>query len=210
LGNARARTETQCGIVADWRRLSVGMKQKAIVTAAVLLAWSLLIAVVALGLPDKPSRAESEKAIRKAAYEMMKAFLTNDVATFKRHSAKRTLDLIDLAYEAARQDPLLQQELNKAHIANADQFLGYFMLGMANQYLQAMPLSPEAAALKVANDSTVSFISDSEARIGVGDSAFARAKLVAREWKIDLTDWLKKAVLKEVKDPNLRARIKSL
>lgn len=141
---------------------------------------------------------------------MMKAFLTQDVNNFKRHSAKRTLDLIDLAFEAARQDPLYQQELQKAHIANANQFLGYFLQGMANQYLQAMPISPEAAALKVANDSTVTFISDSEARIAFADSGFARAKLVARVWKIDLTDWLKKAVLKEVKDPDLRARIKSL
>jgi hypothetical protein len=141
---------------------------------------------------------------------MMKAFLTQDVATFKRRAARRTLELIDLAYEAARQDPLYQQELQKAHIANAGQFLSYFMQGMANQYLQAMPLSPEAAALKIANDSTVSFISDSEARIAVGDSRFARAKPVARAWKIDLTDWLKEVVLKEIKDAELRARIKSL
>jgi hypothetical protein len=186
------------------------MKQKAIVTAAVVLGWSILITIPAPGSPDKHSRDESEKAIRKSAYEMMKAFLTQDVATFKRHSAKRTLELIDLAYEAARQDPVYQQELQKAHIANSDQFLSYFMLGMANQYLQAIPLSPEAAAIRVANDSTVSFVSDSEARITVSDSRFARASLVARVWKIDLTDWLKKAVLKEVKDPDLRARIKSL
>jgi len=186
------------------------MKEKAIVTAAVVLGLSFLLTIPARGLPDKPSRAESEKAIRKSAYEMMKSFLTQDVATFKRHSAKRTLDLIDLAYEAARQDPVYQQELQKAHIANSEQFLGYFMLGMANQYLQAMPLSPEAAAIQVSKNSTVSFISDSEARITVGDSGFARARLVARVWKIDLTDWLKKPVLKEVKDPELRARIKSL
>lgn len=141
---------------------------------------------------------------------MMKAFLTQDVATFKRYSAKRTLDLINLAYEAARQDQRYQQELQKAHINNGDQFLGYFMLGMANQYLQAVPLSPEAAAIRVSKDSAVSFVSDSEARIAVGDSGFARAKLSARAWKIDLTDWLKRAVLKEVKDPDLRARIKSL
>lgn len=186
------------------------MKQMVIVTAAVVLAWAILITITAPGLPDKPSRAESEKAIRASAYEMMKAFLTQDIATFKRHSAKRTLDLIDLAYEAARQDLLLQQELQKAHITNSDQFLGYFMLGMANQYLQDFPLSPEAAAIKVSKDSTVSFISDSEARITVGDSGFARARLVARVWKIDLTDWLKKPVLEEVKNPQLRARIKSL
>lgn len=185
------------------------MKQKSLITIAVL-AWSILIAIPASGLPNKPSRAESEKAIRKSAYEMMKAFLTQDVAAFKRHSAKRTLDLIDLAYEAARQDPLYQQELQKAHIATSGQFLGYFMQGMANQYLQAMPLSPEAAAVKVSKDSAVSFISDSEARIAVANTGFARATLVARVWKIDLTDWLKKAVLKEVKDPQLRARIQSL
>jgi len=186
------------------------MKRKVIVFAAIVLGWSILITTTGLTLPDKPSRAESEKAIRASAYEMMKAFLTQDVATFKRHSAKRTLELVRLTYEAARQDPVYQQELQKARITNDDQFLGYFMLGMATQYLQAMPLSPEAAARRVASDSTITFVSDSDARIVLGDSGFARARLVAREWKIDLTDWLKKGVLKEIKSPELRARIKSL
>jgi hypothetical protein len=158
----------------------------------------------------KPSRDEATKAIRSAAYEMMKAFLTQDVATFKRHSAKRTLELVSLTYEAARQDPRYQQELQNARITNADQFLGYFLQGVATQYLQAMPVSPEAAARHVANDSTVSFISDSEARITAGNNEVARARLVAKVWKIDLTDSLKKPVLKEVTDPALRAKIKSL
>jgi len=186
------------------------MRQRALVTATVILGWSILITPFTLGLQNKPSRAESEKTIRKTAYEMMKAFLTQDVAVFKRHSAKRTLDLINLTYEATRQDSAYQQELHKANITNADQFLGYFMLGMATQYLQAMPLSPEAAARKIANDSAVSFISDSEARIALGNSGFARAKLSAGAWKIDLTDWLKPSVLKEVKDPELKAKIQRL
>jgi hypothetical protein len=158
----------------------------------------------------QPSRDESTKAIRATAYEMMKAFLTQDVATFKRHSAKRTLDLVSLTYEAARQDPRYQQELQNAHITNADQFLGYFLQGVATQYLQNMPLSPEAAARHVANDSTVSFITDTEARIMTGENEVAHARLVARAWKIDLTDSLKKAVLREVTNPELRAKIKSL
>lgn len=186
------------------------MKQKAVAIPVLVLGVLVLSLVPARGFPDRLSRAESEKSIRKSAYAMMKAFLTQDVATFKRHSAKRTLDLIDLAYEAARQDPLYQQELQKARITNAEQFLSYFLQGMANQYLQAMPLTPEAAALQVSKNSTVSFISDSEARIAVGNSGFARARLVARAWKIDLADWLKKAILEEVKNPDLRARIKSL
>ena len=185
--------------------------KKSIKIAALLL--SLLSPInLAANAPviQKPSRADSEKAIRKSVYEMMKAFLAQDVPTFKRHSAKRTLDLINLTYEAARKDPGYQQELQKAKIANDDQFLGYFMLGLATQYLQAVPLSPEAAALKVANESTISFISDSEARMVVSNSAFARARLAARAWKIDLADWLKISVLREVKDPDLRARIQRL
>jgi hypothetical protein len=44
----------------------------------------------------------------------------------------------------------------------------------------------------------------------VANSEFGRARRVAREWKIDLTDSLKKAVLNEVSNPEIRARIKSL
>ena len=186
------------------------MKQKTTVIAAFVLSWLALTAMTSLGWPEKPTRVESEKAIRTTAYEMMKAFLTQDVAVFKRHSAKRTLDLVNLVYEAARQDPIYQQELQKARITNAEQFLSYFLLGMANQYLQAVPLSPEAAAIKVSNESTVTFITASEARISMAGSGFARAKLAAGAWKLDLTDWLKRSVLKEIKDPELRARIQKL
>ena len=182
--------------------------------SSVVLVFCLIVAGISLTRPsssqNKSSREEATKQIRATAYEMMKAFLTSDVQTFKRHSAKRTLDLVSLVFEAARQDPRYQQELANAHITNADQFLGYFLQGMATQYLQNIPLSPEAAARRVANDSTVSFISDSDATIAVGENAVARAHLVARAWKIDLTDSLKRAVLKEVNDPALRAKIKSL
>jgi len=186
------------------------MKYNAIPKAAAVLGWSILITITALGAPDRPSRHEAEKAIRATAHDMMKAFLTQDVATFKRHSAKRTLELVSLTYEAARQDPRYQPELQRANITNADQFLGYFMLGLATQYLQAVPMSPEAAANRVANDSTIKFVTDSDASIIVGNAEFARARRVAKEWKIDLTDSLKKAVLKEVTHPEIRARIKSL
>ena len=180
------------------------MKHRIILTAAIALA----LIPTASATPDK--RAESEKAIRKAAYEMMKAFLTQDIATFKRLTTKRTLDLIDLTYEAARRDPTSQQELQKANINTSEQFLRYFIVGMSNQYLQSMPLSPEAASIKVSNESTITFNSDSDARIVLANSGFARARLTARAWRIDLADWLKKSVLQEIKDPDLRARIQRL
>ncbi len=188
------------------------MRIRTIATAVMLWSAALtsVTAASAAQSHPKPSRDESTKAIRASAYEMMKAFLTQDVATFKRHSAKRTLELVSLTYEAARQDPRYQQELQDAHITNADQFLGYFLQGVATQYLQNMPLSPEAAARHVANDSAVSFVTDSDARIMTGENEVARARLVAKAWKIDLTDSLKKPVLREVNDPALRAKIKSL
>jgi hypothetical protein len=159
---------------------------------------------------QKPSRDQAEKAIRIAIFETMKAVLTVDVKALKQHAARRTLDLANLVYEAAREDPRLQEELRNGRVTNSDEFLRFFMQGIANQYLQAAPMSPEQAARRVATDAVVSFTSDSEARIRVGDSEFARAKLVARQWKIDLTDSLKRAVLKEVTNPEMRARIKSL
>jgi len=179
----------------------------------VLLTWSIVpsfpLASPAIS-QRKTTRAQAENAIRASIFETMKAFLTGDIKTLKQRVAKRTLDLVDLVYEAAREDPLLQSELRTARITNADEFLRFFMQGMANQYLQAAPISPEQAARRVANDSVLSFTGDSEARIIVGDAEFARAKLVAKAWKIDLTESLKKAVLKEVKNPEMRARIKSL
>jgi hypothetical protein len=186
------------------------MLKRAITTTCILLSALSFCSNASAQSRQTQSREEATKAIRKTAYEMMKAFLTQDLATFKRHSAKRTLDLIELAYQAARQEPRYQEEFQKAGINNTDQFLNYFMLGMATQYLQGMPISPDAAAARVANDSTVTFVSDAEARIVLRGTGFARAKLVSRAWKIDLTDWLKEPVLKEVSNPELRARIKAL
>lgn len=180
---------------------------------AILLGCFIYFGVqppVAAQSTSKPSREEATKAIRATTYDMMKAFLTQDVASFKRHSAKRTLELVSLTYEAAQKDPRYQGELQSAGVTNVDQFLGYFMLGLATQYLQTVPLSPEAAAKHVANDSTVTFTSDTAANIAVTNIAVARARLAGKQWKIDLTDWLKKGVLKEVNDPAIRARIKAL
>jgi hypothetical protein len=159
---------------------------------------------------NKTSRDQSTNAIRESIFQTMKAFLTGDVKTLKRLTAQRTLDLINLVYEAAREDPGLREDLRKARVTNSDEFLRFFMQGIANQYLQAAPMQPEQAARKVANDAVISFTNQSEARIVVGESDFARAKLAFRDWKIDLADSLKTPILREVKNPEMRARIKSL
>lgn len=196
----------------DLIRNEAPMRRRALASTAMLLGWSI-VAGLFFSIPglayDKPSRAQAEKALRASIYDTMKAFLTVDVEEFKRRSTQRTLKLVDLVYEAAREDPRFQDEFRTARITNAQEFLRFFLQGMANQYLQAAPMSPEQAAKRVANAAVVSFNTDFEARIIVGDSEFARAKFVAKEWKIDLTESLKKAVLKEVTSPEMRARIKS-
>jgi hypothetical protein len=188
------------------------MTRKGVAAALICLGFPNSAGAIFARPPEsqnKASRDQAEKAIRTAIFETMKAFLTVDVKALKQHSAQRTLDLVNLVYEAARKDPRLQEELRNGRVTNPDEFLRFFLQGMANQYLQAAQMPPEQAARRVANDAVVSFTADSEARIIVGDSEFARAKLVAKEWKIDLTDSLKKAVLNEVKNPEMRARIKS-
>lgn len=189
------------------------MRGRAFAIRVMLLVWSVLASVPLASqamTQTKTSRDQAEKAIRTSIFETMKAFLTVDVKALKQHSARRTLDLVNLVYEAAREDPQLQEQLRNGRVTNSDEFMRFFLQGMANQYLQAAPMPPEQAARRAANDAVVSFITDSEARIIVGDSEFARAKLVSKDWKIDLTDSLKKAVLNEVKNPEMRARIKSL
>lgn len=185
------------------------------VRATIIIVVACLIpASVAFAHPakfqNKVSRDQSEKAIRTSIFETMKAFLTVDIKGLKQHSARRTLDLVTLVYEAAREDPRLKEELRNARVTNQDEFMRFFLQGMANQYLQAVPMPPEQAARRAANDAIVSFTTDSEARIIVGSAEFARANRVGGVWKIDLTDSLKKAVLNEIKDPAMRARIKSL
>ena len=184
--------------------------RKTIVCVAVLISSIVGVHVAGSAAQTKASRDEATKAIRAAVYQMMKAALTSDAETFKRHAAKRTLDLINLVYEAAQRDPRFQKELQAARISSADQFLGYFLQGMATQFLQVGPLSPEAAARRVASDSTISFVSDTQAKIIAGNLGAARARFAGKQWKIDLTDLFKKPVLEEIKDPDLRARIKNL
>lgn len=189
------------------------MKPRRVAAAAILFIYWInagAAPATARQSQNKALRDQATTAIRAASYEMMKAFLTVDARTFKQRAARRTLQLVSLVYEAARVDPRFQEELRTARINNPDEFLTYFLQGMANRYLQDAPLSPEAAARKAVDASVISFISASEARIMVGDSEFARAKLVAKEWKIDLTETLKKPVLKEITDPVMRAKIASL
>lgn len=186
---------------------------RAVAAAAILLGCSIFSSEAAVRQPqarNKISREQASIAIRQSAYEMMKAFLTVDARTFKQRASRRTLQLVTLVFEAARVDPKFQDELRNARITNPDEFLTYFLQGMANRYLQSIPLSPEAAARKAVDAAVISFVNDSEARILVNDSEFAGAKLVAKEWKIDLTETLRKPVLKEINDPVMRAKIASL
>ena len=142
---------------------------------------------------------------------MMKAFLTQDVATFKRLSAKRTLQLVSLTFEAAREDSQYKQELANRSYHQCRPVSGLLPAGHGKSVSSSRPALARSAPPDARLTTHPSLSSaDSEARIAAGNSEVARARLVGKEWKIDLTDWLKRGVLAEVKDPQMRARIKSL
>jgi hypothetical protein len=170
---------------------------------------SLLLAVIVSTTGSAQSRVEAEKAIRQATFETMKAFILADARSFKLRVTQRTIQLLSLAQDALRQDGRYSEELRRAGINNFDQFLEYIFRNLSPQFAALAPASPEKAAEKVASQSQISFINNSEAKILFNNAELARARLAGSRWQIDLTDMIKKILLEEITDPQMKAKIKN-
>lgn len=153
------------------------------------------------------SRADAEKAIRRSAYETTKAFLSASVKSFRQNVTERSISVFRSTFDLFRQDAKYKDELQRAGVTTFDQFLEYIMLGMSPRL--AGPLTPDKAAEKISTESQMSFISNSEAKILFNNSEFARARLSAGQWKIDLTSTIKRILLEEVENPQMKAKIKT-
>lgn len=153
------------------------------------------------------SRADAEKAIRRAAYETTKAFLTANVKNFRQNVTERSISVFRSTFDLFRQDAKYKDEMQRAGVTSFDQFLEYIMLGMSSRL--AGPLAPDKAAEKISAESQTSFISNGEAKILFNNSEFARARLIGAQWKIDLTSTIKRILLEEVEDPQMKAKIKN-
>ncbi len=153
------------------------------------------------------SRADAEKAIRRSAYETTKAFLSANVRVFKQNVTERSISVFRSTFDLFRQDAKYRDDLQRAGVSSFDQFLEYIMLGMSPRL--AGPLAPAKAAEKISNESQMSFINNAEAKILFNNSEFARALLSRGQWKIDLTQTIKRILLEEVGDPQMKAKIKN-
>jgi hypothetical protein len=170
------------------------------------IAISLILFICAFPSAAQ-SPADSEKAIRRAAYETTKAFLSANVRLFKQNVTDRSISVLRSTFDLFQQNPKSKSELQRAGVASFDQFLEYIMLGMAPRL--AGPLAPDKAAEKISGESQISFINKAEAKILFNNSEFARARLSRAQWKIDLTATIKRILLEEVEDPQMKARIKT-
>ncbi|MEW6208447.1 MAG: hypothetical protein AB1631_08765 [Acidobacteriota bacterium] len=153
------------------------------------------------------SPADAERAIRRTAYETTKAFLSANVRLFKQNVTERSISVLRSTFDLFQQNPKSKDELQRAGVASFDQFLEYIMLGMSPRL--AGPLAPDKAAEKISNESQLAFISNTEAKILFNNSEFARARLSRAQWKIDLTTTIKRILLEEVEDPQMKAKIKN-
>jgi hypothetical protein len=140
-----------------------------------------------------PARAESEKAVRAALYEISVASQSGDAKTFKKYAAHRTLKFYDSLVEELLKNPKVKEQFDRAHVTNGDSFIDMSFRSVA-QRASATPRSKIEGFAREYQNSPLTFVSETEARV---ETKAGMVKVVreADEWKVDGTDRLKKALL---------------
>ena len=169
------------------------------VIVLVVLASSLCtVDRIAIATPRRQAsaigdRAGSEKAIRVALYETALAALTGNTKAFMRHSAKRTLGLYDLVFAELSANPKSNEQFRKLGVTNGEGLLDIGFRAVASRSA-ATPRSKLEALAREQSASPITFISDKEAT-GQHKNGPFKAVLEDDDWKIDITEALKKSLL---------------
>lgn len=159
--------------------------------------------------PGATSRQESESAIRTAVYESALAACTGDVKLYRRHVARRTLELNRLVFEGLRELPDFNEMFTENNIDTADKFLDMTFVQGASQYANLSREEKEQKARAQSNGS-LTFLNEKEVILQFGGSTM-RIVFEDKEWKIDETESSKPLFLKNFPfTAETRARIEKL
>ncbi|MDQ6786338.1 MAG: hypothetical protein M3033_05910 [Acidobacteriota bacterium] len=170
------------------------MKKNFVQTLLLIIGFICLSQTVLSQNTAAPSaRAESEKAIRAALYEISVATQSGDAKTFKRYAAQRTLKFYDLLVVELMKNPKLKEQLGQVKVTNGDNFIDFSFRSVA-QRASATPRSKIEEFAREYQKSPLTFVSDTEAKV---ETKAGMLKMVreADEWKVDGTDGLKKVLL---------------
>lgn len=173
------------------------MKSRFMTIVLVVLA-SNFCAVHTIAIPrhqasSTADRAASEKAIRVALYEIAFAALTGNTKAFKQRAAKRTLGLYDLVFAELSANPKSNEQFRKLGVTNGAGFLDFGFRAVANRSAAA-PRSKLEELAREQSGSPLTFVSDKEATAQNNNGVF-KAVLEDNDWKIDMTEALKKSLL---------------
>jgi hypothetical protein len=137
---------------------------------------------------------------------MALATLKGDAAKFKKHAAKRTLGLYDLVFAELSSNPAVKEHFQNSGVTTGEGFLELGMRAVAS-HAAAMPAEKLESLAREQASGDLKFVSDTEAT-GVGPAGTYRAVLENNDWKIDITDILKKTYLQSLPlGPDSKARI---
>jgi hypothetical protein len=145
---------------------------------------------------SSPGRAEAEKAARGALYEMSLATQGGDAAKFKKFAAQRTLGLYDRVFSELETNPKVKEQLMQAGVTSGEKLLELGLRAVAKRAAgvpaeKLQEYAREQAAIPL------TFNGDKEA---TGETQAGPLKLVLEkgEWKIDVTETLKKPLLQSL------------
>lgn len=144
------------------------------------------------------NRAEAEKAIRKAIYDLEYAYATGDAETVKRLSARRTLELYRLGMEMMMESGLAKNPNDASETAktfDADKMLAL----MSSETASAVrsQISIEEIKRRVQKDSQSPLVFANPRRVEIKDGTNEPAFAVYEDgaWKIDDTANVKRQFL---------------
>lgn len=144
--------------------------------------------------PITQSQQAAEPLIRNALYESALSAFTGDVKMYRRHVARRTMELNRLVYEGLRELPEEREMLDQNKLDTLDKFFDKMFVDGAAQHASLSRAEMEQRARTQSNGSLV-FLNDQEAILQFAGNSL-RVVFEDQAWKVDETELSKQFLLK--------------
>lgn len=146
--------------------------------------------------PPAQEKAEPEKAVRESLYQMSLAAQGGDAAKFKRYAAQRTLGLYDLIFSELETNPKIKEQFKQAGVTSGEKLLEFGLRTVA-QRAASVPAEKLQEYAREQAAIPLTFNGDKEAT-GQTQAGPLKVELEKGEWRVDLTETLKKNLLQSL------------
>lgn len=143
--------------------------------------------------PPTGDHTATEKAVREALYGMSLATLSGDAVAFKKYAAQRTFGFYDLVFSELATNPKVEEQFRKIDVTSGWKFIEFGLRTAARRAATTTPEKLQETARAQAAV-TLTFKSDEEVT-APAQTGSLKIVLEKGEWKVDLTEPLKKSLL---------------